>query len=199
MIKIVDYGAGNLKSVRQAFSLLGYEAEVLAGAEGLPAADRIVLPGVGSFGYAMGQIRQRGLFGPMKEWMESGRPLLGICLGLQLLTEGSQESPGVPGFGIFPGSCQKFLRGKVPHLGWNSLRKRRKDDLFSGIRDGEFFYFANSYYPVSDNHDCVLADSEYRIEFAAALRRGRICGVQFHPEKSGSAGLRLIRNWVEKC
>jgi len=199
MIGIVNYGAGNLMSVRKAFAFLGFETKILAGAADFGSVDRIILPGVGSFGYAMDRIRERGLFEKLNEWMASGLPLLGICLGLQLLADGSQESPGVPGFGVFRGSCRKFLSGKVPQIGWNSLRTLRKDNLLSEIRDGEFFYFANSYYPAPEDKGCVLAIADYGIEFAASLRKGRVYGVQFHPEKSGPAGLRLIRNWVERC
>ena len=199
MIGIVDSGAGNLMSVRKAFAFLGFKTVILTGAEGFDAVDRLVLPGVGAFGYAMDQIKKRGLFEPLKAWMESDLPLLGICLGLQLLTDGSEESPGVSGFGVFKTSCEKFLTGKVPQIGWNSLRMCRKDKLFCGIKDGEFFYFANSFYPASQDKESILALSEYGIEFAASLRKRRIYGVQFHPEKSGSAGLKLIKNWAERC
>jgi len=201
MIGIVDYGAGNLRSVRKALQFLGFEAAVIAGPENLANADRLILPGVGSFGYAMEQIRARRLFEPLKEWLESGRPLMGICLGLQLLTEGSQESPGAAGFAVFKGNCRRFLARRVPQIGWNSLKILRADGLFSGIREGEFFYFANSYYPapVDEDVECVLAVSEHGVEFPVSLRKGNVRGVQFHPEKSGPAGLRLIENWVERC
>lgn len=201
MIGIVDYGAGNLGSVRKALQFLGFEATVIAGPEGLSDADRLILPGVGSFGYAMDQIRTRRLFEPLRHWLESGCPVLGICLGLQLLTESSQESPGAAGFSVFKGNCRKFLSGKVPQIGWNSLKIRRVDGLFSGIGEGEFFYFANSYYPAPDNEDteCVLAVSDHGVEFPVSFRKGDVRGVQFHPEKSGPAGLRLIENWVKRC
>ncbi len=197
MIGIVDYGAGNLRSVRKAFAFLGQEAVILDSPEGFAAVDRVVLPGVGSFGYAMDRLRERRLYECIGAWAASGRPLFGICLGLQLLTEGSEESPGVAGFGFFKGVCGRFPGEKVPQIGWNSVRVLRRDPLFAGIRDGEFFYYANSFYPPVDA--AVPAVSDYGIEFAAALGTGNIRGVQFHPEKSGPAGLRLLANWVSSC
>ena len=147
MIGIVDYGAGNIRSVRKAFAFLGRDSVVLDSPEGFAGVDRVVLPGVGSFGYAMDMLRKQGLFEPIGAWAASGRPLFGICLGLQLLAEGSDESPGVSGFGFFNGVCGRFAGGKVPQIGWNRVRLLRPDPLFAGIRDGEFFYYANSFYP----------------------------------------------------
>jgi len=197
MIGIVDYGAGNLRSVGKALAFLGFESVILDSPDGFAAIDRLVLPGVGSFGYAMDRIRERGLFEPVAAWAAAGRPLFGICLGLQLLSEGSDETPGTPGFGIFEGVCRKFASAKVPQIGWNSFRIRREDPLFAGIRDGEYFYYANSFYLPSGPG--VLAVSDYGIEFPAALERGNVRGTQFHPEKSGPAGLRLLENWVKTC
>jgi imidazole glycerol phosphate synthase glutamine amidotransferase subunit len=197
MIGIVDYGAGNLGSVRKAFAYLGRDSVVLDSPEGFDGVDGVVLPGVGSFGFAMGTLRERGLLERVGAWAASGRPLFGICLGLQLLAEGSGESPGVPGFGVFEGTCGKFAAGKVPQIGWNGVRVLRPDPLFAGIRDGEFFYYANSFFPPSGPG--VLAVSEYGREFAAALVAANVRGVQFHPEKSGKAGLRLLANWAASC
>ncbi len=197
MIGIVDYGAGNLRSVRKAFAFLGRDAVILDSPEGFSAVDRVVLPGVGSFGYAMDKLRERGLIEGIGTWVASGRPLFGICLGLQLLAKGSDESPGVDGFGFFEGVCRRFPGEKVPQIGWNSVRVLRQDPLFAGIGDGEYFYYANSFYPPADPD--VLAVSDYGIEFAAALGKANVRGAQFHPEKSGPAGLRLLENWAGSC
>ncbi len=197
MIGIVDYGAGNLRSVRKAFAFLGKDAVILDSPEGFAAVDRVVLPGVGSFGYAMDRLRERRLFECIGEWGASGRPLFGICLGLQLLAETSDESPGVTGFGFFKGVCRRLPGKKVPQIGWNSVRVLGQDPLLAGIRDGEFFYYANSFYPPAGAG--VLAVSDYGIEFAAALGKDNVSGVQFHPEKSGPAGLRLLANWAGSC
>lgn len=199
MIGIVDYGAGNLKSVRKAFAFLGFESAVLESPAGLVGADRLVLPGVGSFGFAMDRLRESGLAVALDGWIRSGRPLLGICLGMQLLTGGSEESPGVPGFGVFGGTCRRYAAGRVPQIGWNSLSPRRPDPLLSGVEDGANFYFANSFYPGPEAGADTLAVSDYHGEFPAVLGRGNIRGTQFHPEKSGRPGLRLLKNWVESC
>jgi glutamine amidotransferase len=199
MIGIVDYGAGNLKSVRKAFAHLGFEAVVLDSPEGFDGVDKLVLPGVGSFGFAMDRIRERGLDRAVTDWAESGRPLFGICLGLQLLMEGSEESPDVSGFGFFRGVCPAFKSGKVPQIGWNSLDFRKEDPLFQGLHEGAFFYYCNSYYPSPATDAEVLAVSEYGVKFPSVLRLGNVSGVQFHPEKSGAAGMRLLENWVRSC
>jgi imidazole glycerol-phosphate synthase subunit HisH len=199
MIGIVDYGAGNLRSVGKAFARLGHESVVVDSPRSLGSVDRIVLPGVGAFGFAMGEIRGRGLFEPLREWMASGRPLFGICLGLQLLLEGSEETPGTQGFGVFRGACRRFAVGRVPQIGWNGVCPLRPDPLFDGIGSGSHFYYANSFYPLPETAADILAVSEYGVEFAAVLEQRNVKGTQFHPEKSGAGGLRLLKNWVESC
>jgi glutamine amidotransferase len=199
MIGIVDYGAGNLKSVRKAFARLGFEAVILDSPEGFDAVDKLVLPGVGSFGFAMDRIRERKLDRAVADLAASGRPLFGICLGLQLLMEGSEESPDARGFAFFRGVCPAYRSGKVPQIGWNSLSFRSEDPLFHGIRQGAFFYYCNSFYPSPDTDAEVLGVSEYGVEFPSVLRLGNVSGTQFHPEKSGAAGMQLLENWVRSC
>ncbi len=201
MIKILDLGAGNIRSVAKALRFLGFEAEPAGRPEDLENARLLILPGVGAFGYVMDEIRRRGFLEPLGNWLSAGRPLLGICLGLQLLFEGSEESPGIRGFGLFRGSCLKLPAERIPHMGWNTLRILKDDGLFDGIRQDEFFYFAHSFRPEPspDEGEAVLAVSSYGLEFPCVLRREAIAGFQFHPEKSGRAGLRLLKNWVERC
>lgn len=199
MIGIVDYGAGNLRSVRNAFAFLGCGSVVLDSPVGLDGIDRLVLPGVGSFGFAMDRLEERGMADALRRWIGSGRPILGICLGLQLLTAGSAESPGVAGLGVFGGVCRKFAAGRVPQIGWNGLSLRREDALLAGIRDGEHFYYANSFYPGPEALPQALAVSKHHVEFPAVLGKENVRGTQFHPEKSGPAGLKLLKNWVESC
>lgn len=199
MIGIVNYGAGNLKSVKKAFDFLGQENTILSSANEIGAIDRLVLPGVGSFGYAMEKIVEGGFFVLLKEWIESNRPFLGICLGLQLLFESSEESQNTEGLSYFKGECMKFHEKRVPQIGWNSIRIEKEDMLFKGISSGEFFYFVHSYYVVPEKDEVIMAKTNYGAVYTSVARRGNVYGVQFHPEKSGRAGLLLLRNWVEKC
>ena len=196
MIAIIDYGAGNLKSVKKAFDFLGAESRVVSGPEGLEGVERIVLPGVGAFGAAANRLTDAGLFEPIRAWLAADRPFLGICLGLQLLFEGSAETPGAAGFGIFHGRCLRFTEGKVPQIGWNQIRGRREEALLEGITDDSFFYFLHGYYCAPQDDDVVVAETEYGTTYASAVGRGNIMAVQFHPEKSGELGLRLLKNWL---
>lgn len=199
MIGIVDYGAGNLNSVKKAFDFLEKESKILTLAEGFGTIERLVLPGVGSFGHAMERIREMGLYGLIREWVESDRPFLGICLGLQLLFESSEESAGVEGLSVFKGTCRRFADEKVPQIGWNNIQVERAIDLLGWIRNGEFFYFNHSYYVVPEEEEVVVATSNYGGDYTSIAGKGNVFGVQFHPEKSGRKGLKLLENWVDKC
>ena len=200
MIAVVDYKAGNLTSVLKALAAAASgtgtsDTQVTEDPEVVRRADKIVLPGVGHFA-ATGHLRERGLADAMRERTESGTPFLGICVGLQWLFEGSTEAPGTPGFGAFPGECTRFAAGelKCPHVGWNALSIPAATRLTRGLRDGEHVYFTHSYHaPVVPE---TTATCDYGGAFTAIAERGNIMGAQFHPEKSGAAGLQLLRNFM---
>jgi len=201
MIGLVDYGAGNLNSVRRAFETLGFKNRLITSEEQMDnSLDKLVVPGIGAFGYAVRELKRRGLWPAIKKWLKENRPFLGICLGLQLLFEGSEESPEEPGLGFFRGKCLKLPSVKVPHIGWNEIELSQSDSLFEGIKNCEYFYFVHSYavFDLSDN-DKVLALTSYCGNFISTIKQGNIYGVQFHPEKSGPAGLKLLLNWSIKC
>jgi len=199
MIGIVDYGAGNLHSVHKAFAYLGKDSKILERPSEIKAIERLVLPGVGSFGHAMTEIKKRNWYSPLLGWISADRPFLGICLGLQLLFESSDESPGLLGFSAIAGSCRKFEEKKVPQIGWNDIRITKGSGLFEGIESGAYFYFVHSYHVVPENKDVIWAETAYSCDYPSIVGRGRIVGVQFHPEKSGEKGLQLLKNWVERC
>ncbi len=194
MIGIVDYGAGNLRSVLKAFEFIGLPAQVLAAPAEMKGASRIVVPGVGAFGAAVEKLDASGFRAPLTDWVAAGRPLLGICLGMQLFLDSSEETPGPRGLGIIPGGNRKFTAGKVPQIGWNRVASSG-DPLFAGLSAAPWFYFVHSYYAAPDDPAMVVATADYGITFPAALRSGSAVGVQFHPEKSGEAGLALLKNW----
>jgi imidazole glycerol-phosphate synthase subunit HisH len=197
MIVIVDYGVGNLRSVQKALERVGAEAVVAGDPEALDAARGVVLPGVGAFGDGMAQLRARGFLGPVLRQVEAEKPLLGICLGMQLLFEGSEEMGHHAGLGLLPGKVVRFPEGdlKVPHIGWNQLQVRQ-DPLLAAIADGSYAYFVHSYYVAAAEPGDVLATTEYGKQFASVVGRGRIWGAQFHPEKSQEVGLRLLQNFA---
>jgi glutamine amidotransferase len=197
MITIVDYGVGNLRSVQKALERVGATAIVSGEPADLDAAQGVVLPGVGAFGDGMDSLRARGLIEPLLRQVEEGKPLLGICLGMQLLFEESEEMGRHPGLGLLPGRVVRFPAGelKVPHVGWNRL-DTPKGDLLAGITDGAYAYFVHSYYVVPENTAGVLATTEYGVEFASVVGRERLWGAQFHPEKSQEIGLRLLKNYA---
>ena len=199
MIGIIDYGGGNLRSVKKAFDFLGAQSELLVSPVDFKNIECLVLPGVGSFGYAMKRIREKGLYEPIKGWLQSNRPFLGICLGLQLLFESSEESPGINGLGVFKGTCKRFNARKVPQIGWNDILIKKHHSILEGFSSGEYFYFVHGYYVVPDDNSIVLAQTEYDINYTSIAEKGNILGIQFHPEKSGEAGLKLLKNWVEQC
>lgn len=201
MIVIVDYGMGNLRSVGKAFLSQGIDASVTRDPGEIARADGLVLPGVGAFGDCMKNLAEYGLTDPIKEHVDSGKPFLGICLGLQVLFEGSDESPDVPGLGILEGSVVRFSpseeeRLKVPHMGWNRVSIKKESPVLAGIPDGSWFYFVHSYYPDPKDPGVIAVTSNYGVEFTAAVARDNLFACQFHPEKSSADGLRILRNFA---
>ncbi len=193
-IAVIDHGAGNLVSVANALLAVGAEVVVATKAHELEAADGIVLPGVGHTGAAMRNLRAEGLVEPIRELT---KPLLGICVGLQLLFEGSDEDDE-PCLGILPGRVERIPDAPtLPHMGWNPVTVTRPDPVFEGLPEGSPFYFVHSFVPVPADDNDTLATAEHGSRFCAAARRGSIVGTQFHPERSGRAGLTLLRNWVQ--
>jgi len=192
----VDYGAGNLRSVRNTLEAIGADYEVVNGPQGVERATRIILPGVGHFGQMMRSLDELGLRQPLRERVESGIPFLGICVGLQCLFERSEESPGSLGLGILPGVVRKFTGDvRVPHMGWNSLELRRPSRLLQGLGDNPFTYFAHSYF--APLISATAAACTYVEPYSAVIEQGNLYAVQFHPEKSGETGLNVIRNFLE--
>lgn len=201
MIAIVDYGAGNLQSVQKALEYLGAESCVTADAADLRRADGVILPGVGAFADAMQALNQRGLVQPLRHAAQGETPFLGICLGMQLLFAASEESPGVPGLGVFAGEVLRLPANgvKVPHIGFNSLRITNPAGIFGATAQDTYVYFVHSYYVKAANTDDVSARADYGIAFDAAVCRGNTFAVQFHPEKSGDAGLAMLRQFAALC
>ncbi|MCX7944517.1 MAG: imidazole glycerol phosphate synthase subunit HisH [Deltaproteobacteria bacterium] len=197
MIGIIDYGAGNLFSVLNSIRYLGYPVKVLKDPSEFKDVDRIVLPGVGSFGIAIQNLISSRFYNSILEWIDSKRPFLGICLGLQLLFEFSEESPGVKGLSIIRGYVKKFNVKKVPHIGWN-LAMVCGDSAFSKSLKDDFYYFIHSYYVVPEE-DVGLFKTEYYIEYISGIIKDNIVAVQFHPEKSSFAGLNFLKKWIELC
>ncbi len=200
MIAIIDYDAGNLRSVEKALLSLGEEAVITRNQEEIFSADKVVLPGVGAFGDAMEKLNQYGLTDVIRQVAAKGTPFLGICLGLQLMFESSEESPSAEGLGLLKGRILRFPDRpgfKVPHMGWNSLDIRPDSRLFSGISPGEYVYFVHSYYLKAENEEAVAAAAEYGVRIHAAVEWGNLYACQFHPEKSGDTGLRILKNFVD--
>lgn len=199
MIAIIDYDAGNLKSVEKALHYLGEEAIITRGREEILRADKVILPGVGAFGEAMERIRQYELDKVIREVAEKQTPFLGICLGLQLLFAGSEENGGVEGLHILDGRIVKIPAKeglKIPHIGWNSLHLQNDGRLFAGITEGAFVYFVHSYYLQAEDDKIVKASTEYGVEIHASVEQKNVFACQFHPEKSSSVGLQILRNFA---
>jgi len=197
MIAIVHYGAGNIRSVSKAFEKAGADVHVTEDPSDVLKADKIVLPGVGAFGKAALALSERHLMTPIREAVSSGRPFLGICLGMQLLFESSEESPESRGLGIFRGRAVRFPAGlKVPHLGWNQVIQTHSSPLWKDVPDRSFFYFAHSYYVRPEDESIVSGRTEYGVSCTSAIQRDAVFGVQFHPEKSQNCGLKILANFI---
>lgn len=199
MIVIIDYQMGNLRSVQKAFESVGAEAKVSDKASDLLTADHVVLPGVGAFRDAIAEIKRRDLVGPIREVIEKKTPFLGICLGLQLLFDYSEEDGHYEGLGILPGKVIRFdvpRTYKVPHMGWNEIRYVHQPPIFRDIPAGSHFYFVHSYYVVPDDPAVVAIESDYPDPFCAAVWRDNLVATQFHPEKSQAAGLHVLKNFA---
>lgn len=199
MIAIIDYDAGNLQSVKKALDFLGYDSEITLDKDKIKSASHVILPGVGSFADAMQSIKNRDLEDTIKEAANGKKPFLGICLGLQLLFESSEESPNVDGLGIFKGNIVTIPRDnglKVPHIGWNSVKVHNNSTLFDGIKDESYFYFVHSYYLKGADKSILAGTTSYGVDIQCAVQNGKVCATQFHPEKSGEAGLALLKNFV---
>ena len=199
MTAIIDYDAGNLKSVEKALQALGEETVITRDREEILAADRVILPGVGAFGDAMEKLHQYGLVEIIRQVVQKGTPFLGICLGLQLLFEESEESQGVPGLGTLKGKIRRIPNTpglKIPHMGWNSLTLRPETRLFSGLGEEPYVYFVHSYYLEAADPEIVAASADYGVVIHAAVETGNVFACQFHPEKSSDTGLQILKNFI---
>lgn len=198
-LAIIDYGVGNLRSVEKAFAATGCAAVVSSDENVLRQAERLVLPGVGAFGACMNALTERGFGTLVRERVSAGTPLLGVCVGMQLLFEKSEEFGATRGLGLLRGCVRRFSDDLVvPHVGWNQIRQRARHPLFDGIEDRAFFYFVHSYYCEPARDEIVLGQTDYGITYASVVAYENLCGVQFHPEKSQAAGLRLLANFANR-
>jgi len=202
LIAVVDYEMGNLHSVAKALECAGARVQVTSSPRAMRKADGIVLPGVGAFGEAVKRLRAQKLVAPILEALGKGTPFLGICLGLQLLFERSEESAGVRGLGVFAGDVERFPRGalKVPHMGWNIIERgpAGRTEILKGVSANSYFYFVHSYYPAPEDRGIIATRTDYGRAFCSSIAQGRVYASQFHPEKSGAAGQRLLRNFVQE-
>ena len=200
MIGVIDYGAGNLKSVCNSLDAMNAKTKSVKSPEDLCEVTSIIFPGVGSFGDSAHHLEKQNLSEPLKNWIIEDRPFLGICIGFQMLFEASDESPAVVGLGVLPGKVVKFSKEqelKIPHMGWNKLIIKQKfDPIWEGINNAPHFYFVHSFYPQPDENEIIASTTQYGCEFTSSVRRGNLFATQFHPEKSQGAGLRLIRNFL---
>jgi glutamine amidotransferase len=206
-ITIIDYGSGNLHSISKALDRLGAETEVTDSIEKISEAEKLVLPGVGHFGDAMTELNKRNLVEPLRAYASSGRPFLGVCVGLQLFMESSDEAPEIEGLGLIKGNCEKFdpSAGKVPHMGWNKVTVRRRCPVLQvrepgtgedPLQGAPYFYFVHSYYAAPEDPSVIAASTHYGGDFCAVIQKDNLQATQFHPEKSQKAGLRLLSNFI---
>ena len=199
MIALIDYGMGNLLSVYKALDHVGADVEIVTTPEQILDANAIVLPGVGNFGDGIKHLQEKNFIDPIIQGINDKKPFLGICLGMQLLMDSSEEAPGVAGLGVFKGQVIQFPKGdlKVPHMGWNNASIHSAGEkIFAGISDNSYFYFVHSFYVKPERNDIIAASCDYGLEFAAALAFDNVFATQFHPEKSQDKGLQLIQNFV---
>lgn len=199
MIALLDYGMGNLLSVSKALAFAGAEVQTVDNGKELDKFAAVVLPGVGNFGDGMENLHSRNLAGPVKKFIKSGKPFLGICLGMQMLMDDSEEAPGVKGLGVFSGKVIRFpeMGLKVPHMGWNNVISENKTPYMDEISDNSYFYFVHSYYVKPDDNSVTALSCEYGIKFTAAIGHGKIFATQFHPEKSQNNGISILKNFVK--
>ena len=196
-VVIVDYGAGNLRSVARAVAHHGYEPFVSCNVSDVERAEALILPGVGAAADTMRNLNQAGLVQPVRDYIASGRPFLGVCMGQQALLSVSEEGGEHRCLDVLPGRVRRLPSGqKVPHMGWNQVRQRTQHPVFEGIEDGSNFYFVHSYYPDPEDRDVVIGETDYGVTFASVLARGNVVATQFHPEKSGAQGLRFYANFL---
>lgn len=194
-LALVDYGAGNLRSASRALAEAGADVVIVTGPAGLRDADAVVVPGVGAFAPAVARLAEAGLLDPLRELARAGAPFIGICLGMQLLFEWSEEGEHVAGLGLMAGPVRRLPAGvKVPHMGWNALEARRPDPVLEGLPGSPHVYFVHSYVAVPEAPGTVVAETEYGVRFASIVRQGAVWGLQFHPEKSSRTGARILRN-----
>ena len=202
MIAVIDYGGGNIQSVYKALKFIGCECKITCDKNEIINADGAILPGQGCFGDCIDSMRKNGIDEAVKSFIDSGKPFLGICVGLQLLFEGSEENPETVGLGIFNGKIKKIPSGeglKIPHMGWNSINILNDEGVFKGIEDNSYVYFVHSYYLDAEDKNIVSAQTEYGVKIDAAVTRGNVTATQFHPEKSGETGLKMLRNFANMC
>ncbi len=198
-VGIVNYGAGNLKSVENAFKAIGVQAKLITTPSELETLTHLVLPGQGEFGDCASKLKESGFFPAILEWIAADKPFLGICVGYQLLFEGSDESPDTPGLGVFRGQVKRFSQTnlKVPHMGWNAIKASQPSDpIWQGLEPNPYFYYVHSYYPEAMDETHIACTTQYGDTFHGAVKRGRLFATQFHPEKSQDAGLQLLRNFI---
>jgi len=199
MITLLDYGAGNVRSVINAIESLGETVKRVKTSEDILAAEKLVFPGVGAFGNMMQVLNEKNYVDPLKKYLQSNRPFLGICLGLQVLFESSEEAPGIKGLGFIPGKVKRFTTDlSIPHIGWNGINVKQASRIFNGIRGDEKFYFVHSYHVVPEDDTAVLTTTNYGYEFVSSIQKGNIMASQFHPEKSGQAGLNILQSYLDE-